>query len=196
MKFIPLLSVCSLAAIVACTQTSNNYTDSGFRTPSSGGIIFTSLSQTSRGSEIDASGDGFAYVVGKTDGDGFRGYSGIVPTTSVAPPPTSGTATMSGRYEIALIENIKLSGSFLSGNKDQAVGNITLNANFGTGKLQGASGDLRVNGQFQDSNLSGGVTFRGVSGDLVGQIGPDEAIGAFHGNDGELIYAGGFLVDK
>ncbi|WP_438956422.1 hypothetical protein [Cognatiyoonia sp.] len=43
--------------------------------------------------------------------------------------------------------------------------------------------------------MKGDVTYRGVDGDLNGLVGSDKAVGAFHGNNADLIDAGGFLVN-
>ncbi len=188
-----LLQICvPVLAISACT--SDTYTHSGFQAPSDAGAIATSLTSSRRGSDINASGDGYAYAVGMKSGNGFYGYAGIVPTTTVSVPLSAGSATWSGSYKVARITGITLSGSFLQGTSYVNSGALTLRANFDTGTLIGNSTYLTVNGTFSGSNLSGNVTYRGLNGALTGLVGATGAVGAFHGNDATDIYAGGFMV--
>ncbi len=73
-----------------------------------------------------------------------------------------------------------------------------MQADFNRRKLTGTSddGNLSVNGEFTGNNLAGTVVYHGANGELAGLVDGDEAIGAFHGNSGTDIIAGGFLVDK
>ena len=188
-----LLQLCvPLLAISACT--SDAYTHSGFQTPSNTGAIATSLTSSRRGSDINASGDGYAYAVGEKPGTGFYGYAGIVPTTTVSVPLSAGSATWSGTYKLARISGITLSGNFLKGTSYGNSGALTLRADFDAGTLIGSGTNLTVNGTFSGSNLSGSVNYSGLNGALTGKVGATGAVGAFHGNSGTDIYAGGFMV--
>ncbi len=182
-----------LLAISACT-TADDLTHSGFQTPSNAGSIATSLTSSTRGSDINASGDGYAYAVGVGSNNNFYGYAGIVPTTTVSVPLASGNATWSGTYELARISGISLSNHTLYGTRSSHSGAITLHANFDTETLIGSSTYLTVNGTFAGNNLSGNVTYRGLTGALTGLVGATGAVGAFQGNGATDLYAGGFMV--
>ena len=96
---------------------------------------------------------------------------------------------------MAYIENINLSGDIITGRAGRESGVINLTADFDAGTLTGSTGGLEVNGRMTGSDLGGGVSYRGVRGGLDGLVGSDQAIGAFHGNNADLIYSGGFLTD-
>lgn len=181
-----------MLAISACT--SDTFTHSGFQTPTSSGVVGTSLSSATRGSDIRTSGDGYAYAVGIGSNNNFYGYSGIMSTTSVSAPLSAGTATWSGTYELAHVYDISLSGGLLKGVKTTGTAAISLVANFTNRTLVGGNSILTVDGAFSGSNLSGSVTYRGVDGSLTGLVGATGAVGAFQGNNATDIYAGGFIV--
>lgn len=181
-----------LLAISACT--SDTFTHSGFQTPTSSGVVGASLSNVTRGSDITASGDGYAYAVGVGSNNNFYGYAGIVPTTSVSAPLTAGIATWNGTYEVARIYDISLSGGVLRGLRTSGTAAISLVANFNNRTLVGGNSLLTVDGAFSGSNLTGNVTYRGLDGSLTGLVGATGAVGAFHGDSATDIYAGGFIV--
>ncbi len=183
-----------LLVISACTPTADSVTHSGFQTPSSTGAIATSLTNSRRGSDFNASGDGYAYAVGSGSNGNFYGYAGIVPTTAVSAPLTAGRATFNGRYELARITDITLSGQFLFGTSSLASGGLSLTADFDARTLTGGNALLSVDGVFVGSNLTGSVNYLGLNGALTGLVGSTGAVGAFHGDSGTDIYAGGFIV--
>ncbi|XAT60437.1 hypothetical protein GN278_06135 [Rhodobacteraceae bacterium Araon29] len=199
-KFLAILILCG-----ACGGPSDG-TDSGFVTPSNTGDISSNVSDSifnSRsGKYIDEDGDGYAYVAGATDDQsGFRGYAGLVPSTSVEAPPSSGQAQMKGVYGAATISEIEMKNGFIvgtmTGRLTSESGAITLTADFAKGTLGGTSdnGKLVVNGKFSGKDLTGSVSLSGVAGELDGLVGGQKAIGAFHGDSSTNIIAGGFLVN-
>lgn len=189
-----LLLLMPVLAISACAQTADDLTHSGFQAPTNAGAIATSLTSSRRGSDINATGDGYAYAVGMGSNNNFYGYAGIVPTTTVSVPLSGGSATWSGSYKLARITGIYLSGNTLYGASAVNSAALSLTANFNTGTLIGSSSYLTVNGTFAGSNLSGSVTYRGLPGALTGLVGATGAVGAFHGNGATDLYAGGFMV--
>lgn len=98
---------------------------------------------------------------------------------------------------MAYIEDINLSGDIITGRTGRQSGVINLTADLDAGTLTGSTKGLEVNGRMSGSDLAGGVSYRGVGvgGGLDGLVGSDQAIGAFHGNDADLIYSGGFLTE-
>jgi len=187
--FLPLL------AVSACA-TADSRTNSAFQTPSNIGYLGQTLTNATRGNDISLTGDGYAYAVGEEINGDFAGYAGIVPTTSVTAPPVLGSATWSGTYNLAQITGIELSTNGLQGYAASSTGAVSLTANFAAGSLIGSSTDLdlTVNGTFVGSNLSGSVSYRGLNGALTGLVGAGGAVGAFQGNSGTDLYAGGFMV--
>ena len=77
-------------------------------------------------------------------------------------------------------------------------GTLTLVADFDRNTLSGTSDNslLRVNGTFEGKALGGSVVYRGMSGELSGRVGANQAVGAFHGKTDTSIMAGGFMVDE
>ncbi len=197
-------TVCSMALFAAiglggCAKTADDFTDSGFKTPVGISIPASELNQTVSGYDRNAKGDGYAYVVGNQEGDGFRAYSGILDTSAVSRvQPESGSVTLLGTYEVASITQIDLSSTFLFGKPNRTSGNIELTADFDDNTLTGRtpSGNLRISGEFSGKNLGGSVRYLDTAGKLTGLIDGNEAVGAFHGNDGTTIFAGGFLAVK
>ncbi len=185
--------------IAACTPDVDSLTNSSFSAPDASGNYSSSLTSTRSGKDVDATGNGYGYIVGIRDGNSFQGYAGIIPGSTVTAPPATGLATMTGTYEVVRIRDISLDGNHLTGTPVYAVSApVTLVANFGAGTLKGASTGpnplLTVDGTFSGQTLGGSVVYRGVSGSLTGLVGSDRAIGAFHGNNATDIYAGGFYV--
>lgn len=193
----------AMAALAACESTQDAATQTGFRAPNASGFITSGVATTpGRGAARkveDAQGDGYAYSVGNSsrEGDGFVGFASLLPRTSVRPQPNRGTATYDASYNVLMITGIDLNGQLLSGQIRGDSGNITLRADFDANTLNGSDGDLRVRGELVDGQRSfgGRVNYRGVQGALRGRAGSDEVVGAFHGNDENLIYSGGFLGD-
>ncbi len=170
-------------------------THSNFLAPGITGVYSTPLNNQRSGGDVASGGDGYAYRVGARDGTGLIGQSGIIPGTSVAAAPPSGSYSYSGTYELAKITSINISGDSIYGFTSYDSGSLTLSADFDGNTLSGRSGDLAVNGTISNGDLSGGVTYDGVSGALDGMIGSDRSVGVFHGNNADTIFAGGFIVD-
>lgn len=204
MRLFSSLSSALIAATVlsgCAAKTASDFTTSGFATvaaTSTGAEISnSSLTRRTSGSDTNAAGDGYAYEVGVDGSNGFVARSGMLSTTSVAALPSTGTATMSGTYEVARVTGISLSGSLLTGSAVSASGALTLTADFAGQTLTGISdnGLLAVNGTFNSQDLNGSVTYRGIPGQLDGLVGGDQAVGVFHGQTSTAIMAGGFMVD-
>ena len=147
---------------------------------------------------MNGEGDGYAYEVGVDGSNGFVARAGVLSSTSVPDLPTSGSASMSGRYSAARVTSIALSGGQLTGIANEGSGTLTLVADFDRNTLSGTSDNslLRVNGTFEGKALGGSVVYRGMSGELSGRVGANQAVGAFHGKTDTSIMAGGFMVDE
>ena len=189
-----------IAVLVAATALSacgaDHYTDSGFASVSPTGEFSQDLDSEQSGG-LALAGTGFVFHTGALpNGDGFLGEAGILPTSNVGALPVSGTIGYAGQYQVGLIENIELSGNLLTGTQDIENGSIFLTASIDEGTITGTSDNsaLVVNGTVSGGNIGGSVTYNGQSGDLDGIYGEDAAVGIFHGNNAETIFAGGFLV--
>lgn len=186
----------AIASLSACNFIQNLSTDSGFRTPSASGFYSSGIDITRSGREIDASGDGFAYAAGGKDGEGLKAISGLIPGTEVNFRPNTGSGTFTGRYELSQFSGIDINGDEIYGFASNVSGAISLNADFENDTLTGSAGNLTVNGTMDGRTLGGTVAYRGLSGPLRGLVGGDKTVGAFHGNNANLIYAGGFIADR
>lgn len=186
-------------------------TSSGFKTPtSSGSLSGNGGSQVRSGDEFsDLTGNGFAYQAGAIKSAGFQANAGLVPGASVTELPATGSATMSGVFEVAVVTSIYAGGSQLNGQSFVDRGSVSLTADFDRGTLTGGGNgldggltnfylkenSLSVDGTFTGQELKGTVSYDGVSGPLRGLIGGDEVIGAFHGNSDNQVHAGGFIAN-
>lgn len=193
MKFV--LGLALMASLSACSL-SDLFVKSDFKTPSASGN-FSGL-DTVFLSDVDTNQfGGYAYALGDTGGSGFRAYAGLLPGTAVAPPPTTGVATMTGRYQLSQITGINVGFTEISGFPSNASGSITLTADFGNRTLTGGSSgaQLLVDGTFEGSDLSGRVIYNGEDASLDGVVGATTAIGVFHDKTDTSLMAGGFIVN-
>ena len=137
------------------------------------------------------------------DGEGLFAVAGLFPGTSVTARP-SGSASYSGVYNLIEIEDIAISDGEINGRRTLQSGDLTLLANFGSNTIVSAPGsDLAVNGSMVGTDLNGTVRYNGVTGNLDGLVGGNQAIGAFHGEGNvgpgtqdDYMYAGGFIADR
>ena len=193
----------SVTCVTLCSLSACNLygdpTSSGFRTPTSSGF----LSETNRnraGSDFSGvTGNGYGYELGTVSKDGFHAYSGIVPGASVSAQPATGSASYTGRYEVAIISGVTTNGAMAQGFTSIDTGALRLTADFDAGTLSGDSTSgrnaLSMNGTFDGTALTGTARYNGVSGPLSGLVGGNEVIGAFHGHDDSQAHAGGFIAN-
>lgn len=187
-------------ALAACSSSIENkdWTASNFRTATASGIS-VSLSNENSGSVSGAAGT--AFFVAGTD-NGARAFAGLSPElTPGATLPGGSVLSYSGRYGVVGLENINvtetgLNEGFLTGRPIDVRGDITLTANVDNGTLRGNAGDLRVSGTLDGRDIGGSVTYKGLRGALDGKIGLRGGVGAFHGNNDDMLFSGGFAVDN
>ncbi len=161
------------------------------------GEVDAILVNTNVGNEIDADGNGYAFVVGlDPDDPRAAGFAGITETTDLGTLPTVDSATMTGTYRLTQLDGLTLNANDRpSAASTRSESNqITLTADFEAATLTGTQGDLSIDGTMEAGALSGTVTFDGLEGDLRGAVGPTQAVGAFDGADDDTVYAGGFFV--
>lgn len=181
----------------ACSTISDvDWTNSGFAEVS-GGEVAVDLTGEQNGTVSDTFGA--VHFVSGLD-NGARAYAGIGPATDTGAVIRSGTATLTGPWEVVGIEDIVILEltdfeGRLSGQNFTNGGTITLSADFEEKTLTGSEGPLSVNGSISGGRLSGRVTYAGDRGALGGQIGALGAVGAFHGNNDQRVFAGGFVVE-
>jgi len=190
-----MLRTFTLMTVVGCGLSACNLTgdptNSGFATPSSSGAIA-----------------GKASGIGLRSGSDSSSVTGNVYAT-VSAAPAMGSATMTGRFEVAIIQGVSTDGTQVSGSTGIDSGSLTLVADFDGGTLTGSAtgadagslnpylrnNALEIDGTFDGSELSGTATYDGVTGPLRGLVGGNEAIGAFHGHTDTKVHAGGFIVN-
>ncbi len=161
-------AVVAACAAAACQAPSNT----AFTGTSSGDIVF--------------SGNGSTYGIVVTNGVPAPG-GGVQGGTATGALVDSGTATMTGQYEVV---------HYLSGDDEFSTdgGDITLLADFGAATLTGSAGDLTVNGTISGLTLAGTASYAGIDGSLIGVIGAERATGYMTGLNGNSAFAGAFLV--
>ncbi len=175
---------------------------------SSDGTISTPLSGCSQtgcsGSLSDPDGNVTSYKIG-IDPDGLDQFIAIsgkqLSPTDLEDMPPSGQATYEGRYDVLFIENITAKETSkniyqLIGVQGSHTGTIALDADFENGTLTGQDQDLSIDATLEGNTVTGSATYKSVKGDLDGHITSDNTIGAFHGNDAETVFSGGFIAYK
>lgn len=197
MKTISVLTLAlSTFTLLACAEVEP--TQSDFVTLAADGSMDTGLDVRLDSGDSDFSGNGYTIEIGGEAGftsAGFRASAGMFPGSSVGDLPSTGTAVLSGTYEVVYGNSITASALGTKGLFGYSSANIDLTADFTNGTLIGQTSRLVVSGLFSGSVLDGFVTFDGTAGTLDGLIGGDNAIGIFHGHSDTEIFAGGFLVD-
>lgn len=194
MRICLILALPGILSVAACEESViDQNTTSRFVTPSSSGEI--DVPATGAGGSIIFGGQGVVYRAGADSPTGIVAVAGIIPGTTVSAIPDSGSSIYSGTFEL-----VKVDGFFVNDNQNVVgfptlrSGDISLTADFDDQTLKGRADDLTVDGSFTGNTLAGSVEYEGISGTLRGLIGADKAVGAFHGNDSDEIYAGGFYV--
>jgi hypothetical protein len=200
MSLRPVFALLAFTSVISCTAAIQDAaTSSGFVTPQGPfGSIENGMTQTLFGLEFDADGEGYAYQSGSVPDEGLTAVSGLLVGTNTRFWPGQGSATFSGAYEMAVVSAISLNDGTISGLQNRREGDLTLTADFAGHTLRGRSSDglLQVRGEMDGRFMSGSVVYDGVVGDLQGRAGSDQAFGVFHGNNLDLIYAGGFIADR
>jgi len=178
---------CLTLALAGCVVVDDDVTRSGF------GLAPSGLNNV----ETDAIANSFGSVslVTGTDTDGAGAFASII-TTTAGTPLSSSDITYSGTYEVIGIENIDnvidlFGPDFIQGNTFSDIGTITLNANVASNTLTGSDGTLAVSGVILGTNLDGTIIYDGQAGQLDGAIFSEGGIAAFHGSDGDRVFAGG-----
>lgn len=151
--------------------------------------------------ENNTRNQGYAFQVGVANGTTLTALAGIVPDTTVSAPPSIGTGTYSGRYEILSGRIIGATGP--NTREFQAfrdTGDIDITVNYGTGAFTGTTnkiGGPRLSGRVEGRNLTGTVRSGVTTGNLRGLVGADRAVGAFQAiNNLNNVFAGGFNATR
>jgi len=174
---------------------------SGFRKPNSDGLIESDQLIPSifdpTAPIIDGDGDGYIYTAARVRSAGFGAFSGVLPATNVEASPVTGSIEYQAEYEMDFWSNIMETdqGPTAFGNISKTTGAMVLVGNFESNTLTGTDGELSISGQIADSGnfLTGTVAWEGITGELSGLVGSNKSIGAFHGNDDDIVFAGGFI---
>lgn len=200
MRFTTIAFTLAAFGLSGCLEA--DQTASGFKSATASGTlsgVSTLASNVRSGRDFSAvTTNGYAYAAGAIKDEGFQAYAGLTPGVSVSAPPASGTATMTGTFEVASVTAISVNGDSLSGFSSIDTGTLSLSADFGAQTLTGTGSGLRtlqINGTFSGDTLSGRAIYNGLSGPLTGRVGSNEAIGVFHGDSDSAVHAGGFIVN-
>lgn len=168
-------------------------TSASFQTPDAAGAFPDDLDNELARVVLDSANNGYAYQYGDTD-NVLTARAGIVPGTSVASAPASGTADLTGVYQVRTVTDAVVGSDGIEGADFFQTSLITLTADFGEATLRGDASNLEVDGSFASGTLTGEVTFNGLTAALTGIVGADQAVGAFQGSTEDSIIVGGFNV--
>jgi len=203
------IGLTAAALVLSGCNLGGDPTDSAFSTPDASGTLNKATGGRSGSDTSSVTGNTYGYQVGAVTDDGLQGFAGTARGASVTPPPTGGSASFDGTFEVGLIDFIIQSGTRVSGETMIDRGAIALTANFDNGTLTGGGTGLdgglvnfylrenvlSVNGTISGTALRGSVTYDGVTGPLRGLVGSNEVIGAFHGHTDNQVHAGGFIAN-
>lgn len=152
----------------------------------------TSLISASTYSQTAAAAGGQAYV----------GVAGILPTTNVGTPPTSGTASYKGNYQLTYVAKPADGSAPTTSDLETATGAVTLDADFSRSTISpsttASTGQPLTLADFASvgDTLLLIATYRNVPGTLSGKIGTTRAVGAMAGSGPNGIFAGGLIADR
>lgn len=139
-------------------------------------------------------GGGYTYSAVLND-VGAVTRSDIDPGLRIIDPPLTGTPTFTGTYDMTMITDITGASGNLTGTTRDISGPLTLGIDFGAQTLSTLSGDLDVQGQFTGNVLSGTVSYDGLEGQMLGNVGARQAIAVFTRQEADSIFAGGFYAN-
>lgn len=179
------------AALAGCGTDIN--TASSFYQPGVAGsrpVNIAGVIEAGTVSDATIGNGGGAYVLTNSGGVA-QGYAGLLAHTDVGADPAPGTAVYVADYEVASLSNItRIELDRLGGFSATDAGQIFLTANTVTGRVTGADGALRVDAALSNGSFEGDVSYGGTEGDIRGLVGARGIAGAFHGNSGDIVYAG------
>lgn len=141
-----------------------------------------------------ADGGGASYSISIDPAAGPTVSAELLSGTGDLTPPTTGRATMRGKYGLLKIEDAQQVDGVWTGTTSAADGDITLTARFGSGRLTGGGDGLTVDGRITPDGLDGLVSYHGIQATLDGTIGPDGTVGVFYGGGAGRGLAGGFAA--
>lgn len=155
----------------------------------------------------DRAGNGYAFAYagvnaadfGTGSGQADLAVAGVLPGSDVGSLPAVGSATMTGSYQMVLVENASTATDPSTWTVTRPTGTMTAQVNFGSGVMTGSSADGALTlSAAGDPGFSGGfagdVVYNGESGRFAGVLGADTAIAAFAGQGSDTFYAGGFTL--
>lgn len=161
----------------------------------------------------DANGNGYAFAYANVDaatyGDttvasGTRGQyaiAGVLPNTALGTMPTTGSALMTGTYNLVVVSGASTSNDPANWTVTRPTGTVSATIDFSTGKLAGTSGDGNLTisnpaGTKFTNGFAGDVSYLGTAGSFAGVLGPNDAVAAMTGQDSSRFYAGGFAIGR
>lgn len=160
----------------------------------------------------DADGNGYAFAYANVDaasyGDktvssGTRGQyaiTGVLPGTALGTTPASGSALMTGTYNLVVVGTNALSDP-AGWTVSRPSGTVTATMDFSTGELAGRSADGNLTlanpaGTGFANGFAGTVSYLGTAGTFAGALGPDDAVATMTGKDSDRFFAGGFAIAR
>lgn len=204
-----ICAFCAFSTLTACgSLVDNGSTVSNFVDPDVTGQINIGLTDWTSNFISDSDTDGYAYEVGIDWNNDFRAVSGIVQSSQLTTLPSSGTAAFTGGYSYLKIDRADPQSNY--GTTEHHSGTLDMDIDLASGYVVAKSQErtlttnqrlLRIVGYLNGQAFVGNVTVRPelgsdgtLTGDSIGVIGSEKAIGAFHASNDEDTIAGGFLL--
>lgn len=147
-------------------------------------------------------GASFAQTGASADDQVFIAVAGITDSTNLGTPPTNGTATYNGNYELTYVAKPADGSAPSTANFETATGTVKLEANFSTNTItpttSATTGETLTLKDFLSigNSLQLIANYRDVTGTARGQIGTNRAVAGMAGSGTTGVFAGGFIADR
>ena len=187
--------------------SSPDFARSEFAQVASGGEILSGdLRQPLSIGVADDDDVGYAYRIGVDARGNYTGLAGLHNPARIDAPTFNGEAKFAGTASMRIIDRLTPQSSFAQSVPFTAP--IVVRVDLAEGTFAGrtsppsssADWQLTFNGTFSGGDMTGTSRLTGLrfdtSGAFLGRAGDEKAIGAFHGNNSEDVYAGGLIATR
>ena len=170
---------------------------------------FAGIADADRTVVSDATGNGYAFAYadvnaadyGTGSGRANLAIAGLLPGTDVGITPTTGSARMTGIYNMVVVDNASAATDPATWTVTRPTGTVTADIDFSTGRLTGRSGDGALTltapaGTGFANGFIGDASYNGTPGQFAGVLGNNAAVATVTGQGGTGFYAGGFSIGR
>ncbi len=170
---------------------------------------FAGIANADRTVVRDATGNGYAFAYAEVNASDYGSGSGranlaiagLLPGTDVGITPMTGSALMTGTYNMVVVDNATAATDPATWTVTRPTGIMSAEIDFSTGRLTGQSGDgaltLTAQGDRGFANgFAGDAAYNGTPGRFAGVLGNTDAVATVTGQGGSRFYAGGFSIGR